>query len=123
MGGKRKPLLRRRQQKIINADKVVENQDSSKSESYKVPLGTHKTGDEVRRPGAFGRAFRVRKQLSKVKLSSYGHLSHKVVGVLVDMMSDRRALRRRGQSISEVIKNEDTVLVIVLNLADAALSQ
>ena len=122
MGGKRKPLLRRRQQKIINADKVVENQDSS-SESYKVPLGTHKTGDEVRRPGAFGRAFRVRKQLSKVKLSSYGHLSHKVVGVLVDMMSDRRALRRRGQSISEVIKNEDTVLVIVLNLADAALSQ
>ena len=68
-------------------------------------------------------AFRVRKQLSKVKLSSYGHLSHKVVGVLVDMMSDRRALRRRGQSISEVIKNEDTVLVIVLNLADAALSQ
>ena len=24
-------------------------------------------------------AFRVRKQLSKVKLSSYGHLSHKVV--------------------------------------------
>ena len=89
MGGKRKPLLRRWQQKIINADKVVENQDSS-SESYKVPLGTHKTGDEVRRPGAFGRAFRVRKQLSKVKLSSYGHLSHKVVGVLVDMMSDRR---------------------------------
>ena len=60
-----------------------------------------------------------------MKLSSYGHLSHKVVGVLVDMMSDRRderALRRRGQSISEVIKNEDTVLVIVLNLADAALS-